>query len=211
MADQYKNTIETWRKLATAYHEKFKDLTIYNETYEAFVSYLNSESPSLLEIGCGPGTVTKWLKNRLPKASILATDVAPEMIEEAKKHIEGVEFEVADARTIHEFNQKFDAIFAGFIVPYLTKVDLGEFISSASTLLNTKGVFYVSCIEKNYSESFTQTGSTGHKMTVHFYLEKDLLSFFDQHQLEHLQIIRVNYPLPTGDSDTHLIILGQKN
>lgn len=210
MADPYKNTIETWRKLASLYHDKFKDLRIYDESYKAFVSYINSKNPSILEIGCGPGTVTRWLKDHLPNATILATDVAPEMIEEAKKHVNGVQFKEVDAREIDQFKQKFDAIFAGFIVPYLTKDDLGEFISSASTLLNTKGVFYVSCIEKDYSESFTQTGSTGHKMTVQYYLEKDLLNFFDQHQIQHLQTFRVNYPLPNGENDTHLILIGRK-
>ncbi len=210
MDDLYKKTIKTWRALAEVYHQKFKDLTLYDESYETFASLLNSNS-SLLEIGCGPGTVTTWLKKRLPNASILATDVAPEMIEEAKKHIEGVAFEVLDAREVYTIERKFDAIFAGFVIPYLTKKDLGEFIASVAERMNDNGVLYLSCIEKDYSESRSQTGSTGQTMTVHYYLEGDILNLFEKNQLEHHTSIRVNYPLPSGENDTHLILIARKN
>ncbi|NVK64273.1 MAG: class I SAM-dependent methyltransferase [Flavobacteriales bacterium] len=209
MDDRYQNTIETWKHLSSIYHEKFKDIRLYDDSYEAFASKLQPTS-SLLEIGCGPGTATRWLKNRLPEASILATDVASEMIEEAQKHVSDVHFQVLDAREIHTLNQQFDAIFSGFCIPYLTKNDLNQFIESASKLLNAKGIIYLSCIEKAYDQSYTQTGSTGHKMSVFYYLEQDILQLFKQHGLQHLETIRIDYPLPTGESDTHLVLLASK-
>ncbi|MFK7783991.1 MAG: trans-aconitate 2-methyltransferase [Crocinitomicaceae bacterium] len=211
MSELYDNTIKTWRNLAEVYHEQFKDLTLYNESYKAFVSLLNSENPSILEIGCGPGTVTTWFKKRLPKASILATDVAPEMIVEAEKHVTGVTFKVLDAREVHTLQRTFDAVLAGFIIPYLTKEDLEKCIASISERMNDNGLLYLSCIEKDYSESHAQTGSTGHTMTVHYYLEEDIQQLFENHQLQHHSTIRVNYPLPSGESDTHLILIARKN
>jgi len=209
MDELYQNTINTWKQLAHVYHEKFKDVTLYDESYETFAALLDPQC-SFLEIGCGPGNVTRWFKQRLPQASILATDVASEMIEEAQKHISGVDFEVLDARELNSIAQKFDAILASFIVPYLTKNDLETFISDVADRLNPNGLFYLSCIEKDYSKSFTQDGSTGHKMTVHYYLEDDVLKLFEKHQFEHLKTIRVDYPLPTGESDTHLILFAHK-
>lgn len=210
MDELYQNTINTWKQLSSVYHEKFKDIRLYDASYEAFASRLQPSS-SLLEIGCGPGTATHWLKNRLPHASILATDVASEMIEEAQKHVSDVHFQVLDAREVHTLNQQFDAIFSGFCIPYLAKNDLDQFVRSISTLLTKNGILYLSCIEKNYDQSFTQTGSTGHKMSVFYYLEQDLLDLFEQHGLKHLETIRIDYPLPTGDSDTHLIVIGSRD
>ena len=39
------------------------------------------EHPSILEIGCGTGLLTRALRRRLPNATILATDLSPEMLQ----------------------------------------------------------------------------------------------------------------------------------
>jgi cyclopropane fatty-acyl-phospholipid synthase-like methyltransferase len=211
MADHYQNTIATWNKLARAYHEKFKDIRIYDDSYELFCSHLAKENPRILEIGCGPATATSWLKSRLPESKIRATDVSSEMIEEAKKHVKDVQFEVLDAREINIIEGKFDGIFSGFCIPYLTKEDLAPFIQSSSNLLLENGIIYLSCIEDAYENSTTQTGSTSHSMAVHYYEESDLIALFEASQLEKIETIRVNYPLLTGENQVHLIVIGRKN
>jgi cyclopropane fatty-acyl-phospholipid synthase-like methyltransferase len=133
------------------------------------------------------------------------------MIEEAKKHVHGVDFEVLDAREIGEIQGRFDAVLAGFIIPYLTMEDLETFISSTADRLNENGICYLSCIEKNYSESSTAVSSSGLEMTVHFYLEKDILSLFKKYHLHILDTIRVDYPMSSGESDTHLILIAKKS
>jgi ubiquinone/menaquinone biosynthesis C-methylase UbiE len=207
----YDHNIESWRKLARNYHETFQDIRIYDTSYETFASQIESDSPAILEVGCGPATVTRWLKQRFPSSEILATDVAPEMIEEAKKHVQDVDFEVLDAREIRKINRKFDAVLAGFIIPYLTKEDLNTFVSSVADRLNESGIFYLSCIEKDYSESSTAVSSSGLEMTVHYYLEKDILSLFTKYHLHILDTIRVDYPMSSGESDTHLILIAKKS
>ncbi|GFZ81905.1 malonyl-[acyl-carrier protein] O-methyltransferase [Paenibacillus marchantiophytorum] len=47
----------------------------------------NLEPTSMLEIGCGTGTLTKMLVDEWPRASITAIDMAPGMIEAAKQRI----------------------------------------------------------------------------------------------------------------------------
>lgn len=209
MDDHYQKTINSWKQLAQPYHEKFKDIRLYDASYEAFTSKLKP-STSLLEIGCGPGTATAWLKNRLPDAKILATDVASEMIEEAQKHVPGIDFQVLDAREIHSLHQHFDGIFSGFCTPYLAKDDLHTFIQSVSELLNENGIFYLSCIENDHSKSTTAVSSSGLEMSVFYYLEQDLRALFDQNGLKTLETIRIDYPLPSGESDTHLVLIASK-
>ena len=59
--DKYKETCETWDKVAVLYQEKFMHLDLYNETYDFLCNTLPNGHSSILEIGCGPGNITKYL------------------------------------------------------------------------------------------------------------------------------------------------------
>ncbi|PHR27204.1 MAG: SAM-dependent methyltransferase [Fluviicola sp.] len=210
MTDHYQITIQTWKKLAEMYAEKFMDFNIYDESYEAFCSEIGKSDPSILEIGCGPGNVTRWLRKRLPKSTVLATDVATEMIEVAKTYVENVQFEVLDARDIDSLKEKFDAIMSGFCVLYLEKSDLESFIKNSASLLNEQGIIYLSFIEGDYSDSQIQIGKTGDSMKVHYYQESEVNDLFEANSIEPIQSIRVPYPLSDGSEQIHLILLGRK-
>lgn len=211
MSDHYKITIQTWKKVAKMYEEKFMDFDIYDDSYTLFCSELNNPKGSILEIGCGPGNITHQLRSQLPEVSILATDVASEMIEVAQKNVENVQFEVLDARDIDSLKGKFDAIMCGFCVPYLDKTDLGLLIQNSTTLLNDRGIIYLSFIEGNYSDSQLQIGKTGDSMKVHYYEESDVLGLFKKNCIAPIQTIRVPYALADGSEQIHLIVLGRKN
>lgn len=53
----------------------------------------------VVDLGCGPGNLTRILKQRWPGAEVVGLDTSPEMIDRAiADHIAGVRFEVADLR-----------------------------------------------------------------------------------------------------------------
>ncbi len=210
MTDPYESTFRTWKQLAKVYHEKFKEITLYDASYERFCTLIKSDSPSILEIGCGPGNVTRWLKSRLPKSTILATDFALEMLEVAKTVINDVQFEVLDARNIQSLEQTFDAIMCAFCIPYIIKEDLNSFIKGASEKLKDSGIIYVSSIDDDYKNSPLHLDRPAPSMPVRYYRESDITSLFEQQGIKHLETIRVNYPLPTGKNQIHMIILGRK-
>jgi tRNA G46 methylase TrmB len=56
----------------------FMNLDLYNDSYDAFCSLLSQEKPPILEIGCGPGNITKYLLSKIPSAHWLGIDIAPE-------------------------------------------------------------------------------------------------------------------------------------
>jgi cyclopropane fatty-acyl-phospholipid synthase-like methyltransferase len=211
MTDPYESTFRTWKQLAEVYHEKFKDITLYDASYERFCSLILNETPSILEIGCGPGNVTHWMKSRLPNSTILATDFAPEMLEVAKTVVNNVQFEVLDARNIHSLTSTFDAIMCAFCIPYLIKEDLNSFFEAASAKLNNSGIIYISSIDDDYENSQLRSNRPGPSMPVRYYRESDIVPLFETHEIEHLETIRINYPLPTGENQIHMILLGQKN
>jgi ubiquinone/menaquinone biosynthesis C-methylase UbiE len=63
--------------------------------------YLNNPSLKILDVGCGPGTITVDLAIRLPQGFVYAIDPSAEVIEKARKHaqeqgVTNVRFEVGD-------------------------------------------------------------------------------------------------------------------
>lgn len=64
-----------------------------------------------VDLGCGPGNSTEFLRERFPQANILGVDSSPEMIEQARRRLPGVRFELGDIGNWAEPGP-FDLIFA---------------------------------------------------------------------------------------------------
>ena len=52
----------------------------------------------VVDLGCGAGNLTALLAERWPDAEVAGLDSSPEMIEAARRSVDGVSFEVADLR-----------------------------------------------------------------------------------------------------------------
>jgi trans-aconitate 2-methyltransferase len=62
---------------------------------------IDAEAPGhVVDLGCGPGTLTSLLAARWPGADVLGVDSSPEMVARARSaEVEGVRFEAGDVRT----------------------------------------------------------------------------------------------------------------
>ena len=105
---EYFNTIA---KSYTRYQKKFK--YYYNDISKYFNFYLN-ENNSILEIGCGNGSMLSRLKGN----NKVGIDFSEEMINEAKKLFPDLEFHVQDAENIN-LNKKFDVIILSGVIGYI--------------------------------------------------------------------------------------------
>ena len=141
--DKYKETFQTWNKIASIYQDKFMNLDLYNDTYDIFSELITERNPTILEIGCGPGNITKYLLDKRADFKITVIDIAPNMIELAKKNNPTADFKVLDSRNIDKLKIEYDGIIAGFCIPYLSKVDLLQpknlRFSSRTNLIKTRG------------------------------------------------------------------------
>ncbi len=66
---------------------------------------------SILEVGCGIGTVSHLLANQVRQGEVLAVDISPESIEKAKvlwKDQSNLKFEVSDMSDFNKKGQTFD-------------------------------------------------------------------------------------------------------
>lgn len=61
------------------------------------LSRIPAENPeTVIDLGCGPGNITEWLKRRWPSARITGVDSSVEMLDSAKARWPGMAWEKAD-------------------------------------------------------------------------------------------------------------------
>jgi len=205
------NTLKTWDKLALNYQSKFMTMDLYDATYDLFCDSIKKDDASILELGCGPGNITKYLQDKNPNYTILATDTAKSMIELCKINVPKASFQLLDVRDITNLNQQFDAIIGGFVLPYLNTIEAKQIIADSFQLLNDNGILYFSCIEKDVSYSETQTSSDGNfTMEVNYHNANYLLETLKENHFETITVSRIHYEKPEDKFDIHLVIIAKK-
>lgn len=169
--DKNKLAVNMFNKAAKLYEEKYMDVSSYSASLDLFCEKLGYNNADILELACGPGNITKYLKDKCPEYKILGTDLAPAMIELAKANCPSEKFQILDCREIAQLNKTFDAIISGFCFPYLNKEEVINFISAAKHTLNPEGLLYISKMHGDYKESgIKKTSTSGDE--VYFYLHE---------------------------------------
>lgn len=208
--DRYQITFQTWNKVALLYQDKFMNANLYNDTYDRFCELIEKPDPVILEIGCGPGNITKYIAAKRPDFQIEAIDVAANMIKLAKANHPGALFRVLDCREIDRLPSKYDAIIAGFCMPYLSKEDNAKFLRDCAGLLNQNGIFYFSTIKGDYANSGFIAASTGDQCYVYYYAEDDLRHELTQNNFEVLEVKHKQFPKADGTIAEELVFLAKK-
>lgn len=208
--DYYQETFDTWNKIAKLYADVFMDLDIYNASYDKFCELLIGEQASVLEIGCGPGNITQYLFEKKPDISLLATDLAPNMIEIARQHNPQVEFQVLDCRNLSSLKRQFDAIVCGFTIPYLNPEDTSLFLSDCARLLTAKGIMYLSYVAGDSSQSGYQTGSSGDRTYFNYYPEEFIARQVRQNGFEITDHFEIPWRKRDGSQEFHTALILRK-
>lgn len=207
--DTNSETFETWNNIASLYQDKFMDLVLYNETYEYFCRAVTKQNAKILEIGCGPGNITRYLLKKNPDWDVLGIDIAPNMIKLAKNNNPTAKFEVMDARQIMELDNRYDGIVAGFCLPYLAHDESMQFISNAYELLNPYGIFYLSFVEGSTENSGFKVGSGG-RVYFHYHDLDELRVQLMQRKFNEIETFRVNYPTSENEFEKHTVLVARK-
>ncbi|NUY80006.1 class I SAM-dependent methyltransferase [Flavobacterium sp. MAH-1] len=197
-----KSALEIFNDNALKYQHKFMYLDLYDDSYDAFLSNLKPNA-HVLEVGCGPGNITRYLLEKRPDLNLLATDFAPNMIELAQANNPKATCRLLDARRILDLNDRYDAIVCGFVAPYFSSEELETFIQNVSKISNNDGSLYLSVIEGEYSQSGWQHSSDGKSSTmVYLYSEADLEKMLSRNGFETKHVFRKAYA-----ESTHLIFV----
>lgn len=208
--DRYRTTFATWNKVADQYADAFMDLDIYDNTYIKFLDILPSPTSTILEVGCGPGNLTRNILSKKTSLDWLGIDIAPKMVERAKKFNPKAKFLVMDGRAIHTLNSSFDGIICGFFLPYISAEEVDCFIRDCHTLLASKGILYLSFVNGDPNESGFINNSQGDKMYFHYHRKERINHQLIDEGFQVLHNITLSYKKKEGTSEKHSILIAQK-
>ncbi len=186
------------------------DLDFYDETYDVICDAIIKTEARLLEIGCGPGNISKYLLAKRPDFMITGIDIAPNMIELAKVNNPAADFQVMDARQISKLNTTFDGIIVGFCLPYLSLADSSKLIADSTGLLHDGGLIYLSFVEGDPAQSGMQTGSTGDQLYFYYHRSDFLQSQLTENGFRDLRIFNVAYKKTGDQKENHTILIAKK-
>lgn len=173
--DKYQLNKNTFNNLATEYQDSYMDYEGYTDTFDLFIAEIENENAKILEIACGPGNVTKYLLNHKPLYKIYGIDVAPKMIELARKNNASAKYDIMDCRDISQISDRFDAVMCAFGLPYLTQKDTTKLISDSASMLTPNGIIYLSTMIGNYADSEYVESKKHNQQTFVHYHDKGML------------------------------------
>lgn len=208
--DLYQVNRQTWNVLAPVYQEKFMDLVLYNQSYDEFCKALPQPGAKILEVGCGPGNISRYLLKQRPDFEFLGIDNAPNMVELAKTNVPSGRFMEMDARDISQLNTLFDGIISGFCLPYLAPEDAGKFLYDLHQLLNKNGLLYLSFVEGEGHTPVLQTNSSGISSYFTFYDRKFLMDELTSLGFGSMVCTDVPYTNAKEEIEIHTLLLARK-
>ena len=186
------------------------NLDLYNKTYDFICDSILKEHANLLEIGCRPGNITKYLLSKRPDFNIFGIDIATNMIELAKINNPSASFKVMDCRKISQIKYKYDGIVCGFTLPYLSVKDSIQFISNCFHLLDYNGFIYVSFVEGDPDKSGFKVGSSGDRSYFYYYRSDDLINLFTENDFVEINLFKVEYPKTQHSNEIHTVLTAKK-
>jgi ubiquinone/menaquinone biosynthesis C-methylase UbiE len=87
--------------------------------YEAALERIEGRVGKALDVGTGTGEGARALAKRFPSAEVVGVDVAPGMLEEARRLAPGIEFVEGDAADLPFREDEFDLVTHANMIPFL--------------------------------------------------------------------------------------------
>jgi cyclopropane fatty-acyl-phospholipid synthase-like methyltransferase len=198
-----------FNKYAKEYQDKFMKVSLYEDSLNVFCNLIVKENSRILDLGCGPGNITKYLLSQKSDLIVMGIDLAPNMVLLAQSNNPGASFEVMDCRSIANLTEKFDAVVCTFCIPYLSKEETNKLISNVKSLLNEGGIFYLSTMEDYYKKSGYETGSNGDQIFVHYYEGQYLINALEKKNFDIVGTFRKSNIMSNGKEVVDLVIISK--
>ncbi len=207
MKNSIKDNIKSvYKKYAKEFDDKIASLEIYNESYDYLLNKIQDDS-TILDLACGPGNVSYYLKNDKPGLTITGVDISEEMIDVAKRRIQDGKFIVKDICEV-KFKTKFDCVICAFAIPYLNLQETAHVARIISQSLNSNGHFYLSFMEGTKESFEKQSFTDNDKLFIYHHPEEAVLEILDQQFLSVIKKFEINYHEQDGTITNEIIYIG---
>lgn len=144
--DAIETTHKTYDRIASDYSAKIDRLLsdswigqFEQELLDKFLLMTTSANPNILDIGCGNGKDTQYLKQK--GAVPISIDISSGMLEEARKRLTQDIFCRMDMRDLGFSDEAFDGAWANGCVYHVPKTDFVQVLREVWRVLRPSGTF----------------------------------------------------------------------
>ena len=202
------NIKRVYRKYAKEFDENIASLEIYNASYYYLLEKIQ-DGAAVLDLACGPGNVSFYLKRYKPDLSITGVDISEEMIELAKARIKDGEFILKDICEIG-FDSQFDCVICAFGIPYLDLEATAHVMKTIKKSLKQDGHYYISYIEGIEQGYAKQSFTDNDELFIFSHPEEAVLEILDQQALSVIKRFEIDYHEKDGSITTEILYIGNK-
>lgn len=205
------NLKETYNKIAESWHKDHSTDDWWHESTNKFVSLLKPGN-SVLDIGCGGGTKSKYLINKGLK--VLGIDFSENLLEIAKREVPEGKFIVMDLHDIDKLEESFDGIFMQAVLLHIPKKEVEGILKKAVQKLNPEGYLYIAVKEKiegGADEEMKVDNDYGYEYERFFsyFTLSDFETYFKNVGLEMIYKV-VKPPSKTARKSSWMQVIGKK-
>jgi ubiquinone/menaquinone biosynthesis C-methylase UbiE len=198
MQDYNSESVATFDKNAARYADKYFSLRDYDQYYKLITAEIPEGPSKFLDLACGPGNVSAYVRSQRPEADILCVDLAPQMLEEASRRVPGVNVLVADCRNLSGIADRFEAAAFFFGLSYFNDSDARTVLSELHRLMLPGSALLVASVAGDPKLTGIQSNASGDRVFSFYRWQADieLLLRYAGFETAHSAVI----PSPTNAS-----------
>jgi ubiquinone/menaquinone biosynthesis C-methylase UbiE len=201
--------IKFYSEYSSQFDEKIGCLDLYDISYSDFV--LNSKRKgNMLDLACGPGNVSAFVKKMIPDVEITCVDLSEKMLQLAETKIKDAKFYVSDILCVEIPENKYDLIFCAFGIPYIKSTDLDRFVSQVSKFSKKGTSVYISCMEGTSVENEVMSFANYQTVSVQRHKKDNVVDSFRKFDFTLVDFQTQGYKEPDGSMTTDMIFFFEK-
>lgn len=174
MQDYNSESVATFDKNAANYADKYFSLRDYDPYYQRLVETMPEGTCRFLDLACGPGNVSAYVRAQRPKAEILCIDRAPMMLAEVTRRIAGAEALVADCRNLIGVTSRFHAAAFFFGLSYFDEADANRVLKETYRLMLPGATLLLATVAGDPANTGVQTNAAGDRVFSFFRRQADI-------------------------------------
>ncbi|AET67782.1 methylase involved in ubiquinone/menaquinone biosynthesis [Desulfosporosinus orientis DSM 765] len=206
--ERISKTITAYDKHCDVYNDKFKEFEPYVQKIKEFIELLEP-GMKVLDLGCGPGNVSRQLMLSGKEFSIEGIDLSEEMVKLARKNVPSGKFSCRDLRDISFPAESFDAILLSFCIVHLDGTEMADLLKKVAKYLKQERRLYLSFMEGK-KDGFEKTSFSEEELFFYYHSLEKVQDILKDNHLSINKLTKQGYLESDGSITTDVFIFASK-